>query len=164
MNKIDRSVTDIDKIIEMIDKCTVLRLGLCDDGEVYIVPMNFGYTFKEGVITFYMHGATQGRKYDVIRKNPKASFEMDCDVTPYEGDVPCQYGTAFSCVMGTGVITMIDDVDKKMEAMTILMKTQTGKDFEFNEKLVSIINVFELKVEAFTAKRRNLPAIFTQGE
>ena len=44
-----------------------------------------------------------------------------------------------------------------MDALTILMKTQTGKDFEFNERLVSIVSVIRIDVEEYTAKARPLP-------
>ena len=44
-----------------------------------------------------------------------------------------------------------------MDALTVLMKTQTGKDFTFNEKLVSIVSVIRIQVTDFTAKHRPLP-------
>ena len=37
------------------------------------------------------------------------------------------------------------------------MKTQTGKDFSFNEQLVSIVNVIKIHVTEFTAKKRPMP-------
>lgn len=150
----DREVTDIAEILGVIDRCKVLRLGFCDEGEVYIVPMNFGYTYENGELTFYFHGALKGRKFDIMRKNPKVGFEMDCDTVPYEGELPCQYGMEFSSVIGTGEASLLEEPQQKMEAMKILMKTQTGKDFTFNERLVSVINVFRVKAISFTCKRR----------
>ena len=44
-----------------------------------------------------------------------------------------------------------------MQALTYLMKTQTGKDFEFNEKLVSVVAVIRIDVTEFTAKHRPAP-------
>ena len=41
--------------------------------------------------------------------------------------------------------------------MVHLMKTQTGKDFTFDEKLVSIVAVIRIDVEEYTAKHRPLP-------
>ena len=68
-----------------------------------------------------------------------------------------QYGLVYSSVMGRGTATIVEDVEEKMKAMTILMKTQTGKDFEFNERLVSIVAVIRIDVEEYTAKHRPLP-------
>ena len=44
-----------------------------------------------------------------------------------------------------------------MQAMTALMKTQTQKDFEFNDRLVSIVAVIRIDVAEYTAKKRLIP-------
>ena len=44
MRRKDREVTDAGKIREAIEASHCCRLGFYDEGEVYIVPMNFGYT------------------------------------------------------------------------------------------------------------------------
>jgi nitroimidazol reductase NimA-like FMN-containing flavoprotein (pyridoxamine 5'-phosphate oxidase superfamily) len=59
--------------------------------------------------------------------------------------------------MGQGHARIIDDPEEKQEAMTRLMKTQSGKDFSFNEKLVSIVSVIRIDVSEYTAKHRPLP-------
>ena len=40
------------------------------------------------------------------------------------------------------------------KALSILMKTQTGKDFEFNEQMVSAVSVLKIVAEEYTAKAR----------
>ena len=47
MRRKDREVTDIEKIKEILDACKVSRIGLMDQGKVYIVPMNHGYSLEE---------------------------------------------------------------------------------------------------------------------
>ena len=130
----EREVTDLDEIIQILDKCMILHLGLVDGDEPYVVPLNYGYTMEDGKLILYMHGAKTGHKLDLIRANPKVFFEMDCDVHPFEGNHACQYGTTYASVMGRGVAHIIEDVEEKIKALNIFMKTQTGKDFEFNEK------------------------------
>lgn len=157
MTKREREVTDLAEITEILDKSKVVHMGLCDGDQPYVVPMNYGYLMEDGELTLYVHGAKTGYKYDLIRKNPKVSFEMDCDVAPFEGKVACQYGTTYSSIMGKGRAEIVEDVQEKMRALTILMKTQTGKDFIFNEQLVSIVNVIKITVSEYTAKKRPLP-------
>ena len=41
--------------------------------------------------------------------------------------------------------------------MSILMKTQTGKDFTFEDRLVSIVAVVRIDVSEYTAKYRPVP-------
>ena len=93
----------------------------------------------------------------MIRANPKVFFELDCDQQPFEGEKPCQYGLAYSSVMGRGTARIVEDVAEKMKAMTVLMKTQTQKDFEFNERLVSIVAVVRIDVAEYTAKHSPIP-------
>lgn len=157
MTRREREVTDSVEIKKILDTCMVLHLGLVDDGMPYIVPMNYGYEFVEDQLVIYIHGAKEGYKMDVIRKNPVCCFEMECNVAPFEGKLPCQYGTVYESIMGRGKVEILDVPEDKMHALTVLMKTQTGKDFEFNEKLVSIVSVMKIVVSEYTAKRRPLP-------
>ena len=77
MRRKDRQVTDPEKIREIIAACDCCRLGLCDHGRAYVVPLDFGFTEQEGRYTFYFHSAREGRKIDLIRQAGWASFEMD---------------------------------------------------------------------------------------
>ena len=157
MRRRDREITDEGAIRDILNRAQVLHLGMSDDGQSYVVPMNYGYVLEDGKLTFYLHGATEGYKYEVLRQNPRVSFALECDIKPFEGRVACQYGMTYSCIMGKGTAVLVDDVEEKERAKSILMKTLTGKEFVFDEKLVSIVNVIRLDIAEFTAKRRPLP-------
>lgn len=159
MTRREREVTDINKIIEILDKSKVVHVGMVDGDEPYVVPMNYGYVFEDGKLIIYLHGARRGRKLDVMRANPKVFFEMECDIVPFEGDIACRYGITYSSVMGRGIAEIIDeDVEEKKKALSILMKTQTGKDFEFEDKMVAFVSVIRITASEFTAKYRPMPA------
>ena len=157
LTKRESRVTDPTEIIRILDTAKVLHLGLAVDNEPYVVPMNYGYTMEDGKLTLYLHSAVKGKKLDMLRANSKVFFEMDCDRMPFEGRVPCQYGMVYSSIMGRGTAAIVEDAEEKMQAMSILMKTQTGKDFTFNERLVSIVTVIRIDVTEYTAKHRPLP-------
>ena len=157
LTKRERQVTDPEKILHILDTGKVLHLGLSVKDEPYVVPMNYGYTMEEGKLTLYLHSAQRGKKLDMIQANPKVFFAIDCDRQPFEGEKPCQYGLAYSCVMGKGIARIVEDVEEKKQAMSILMKTQTGKDFTFEDRLTTIVSVIRIDVLEFTAKRRPMP-------
>ncbi len=158
MTRREHQITDRAEIIDILDRCKILHLGLVDGDEPYVVPMNYGYTMGEdGTLSVYIHGAVKGRKLDVMQANPKVFFEMECDVQPFDGQLPCQYGTAYKSLMGRGRAVILETPEEKMAALTTLMKTQTGKDFEFNERLVSIVSVVRIDVLEYTAKFRPMP-------
>ena len=157
MTKREFRITDEQQILAILDTAKVLHLGLAVDNEPYVVPLNYGYTMEEGKLVLYLHGATQGKKLGMIRANPNVFFEMECDRMPFEGKVPCQYGMVYSSIMGRGTAHIVEDAEEKKKAMSILMKTQTGKDFSFNDRLVSIVAVIRIDVSEYTAKHRPLP-------
>ena len=157
MTKRELQVTDLNEIRGILDTAKVLHLGLAVDNEPYVVPMNYGYVMEGEKLTLYLHSAVQGKKLDMMKANSKVFFELDCNREPFEGEKPCQYGLAYSSVMGRGEAVFVEDVEEKMSAMTALMKTQTGKDFTFNERLVSIVTVIRIDVQEYTAKHRPLP-------
>ena len=157
ITKREREVTDPGEILEILDKSMVVHLAMVDGDEPYLVPMNYGYTMEDGKLTLYVHGAVKGRKIDVLRANPKVFFSMECDVTPFDGPVACRYGTTYASIMGAGKAEILEDVEEKKAGLSVLMKTQTGKDFVFDERMVSIVNVIRIPAEFYTAKKRPAP-------
>ena len=157
VTKRETQIVDENQIIHILNTAKVLNLGLAADNMPYVVPMNYGYTLEDGKLVFYLHSAVKGNKLDMIRSNPNVYFSMDCDREPFEGVLPCQYGMVYSSVMGKGVATIVEDAQEKMKAMSILMKTQTGKDFSFDDRLVSIVSVIRIDVSEYKAKVRLVP-------
>ena len=97
---------------------------------------------------------------DLMRKNPKVIFEMECDVQGFEGEIACQYGTVYQSIMGRGKATIIEGPQEKIETMKLFMKSQTGRDFEFSEKMVSAVVMIRIDVSEYTAKRRPMPGTY----
>ena len=157
MTKRERQIFDPDQIKAILDTAKVLHLGLAVDNEPYVVPMNYGYLMEDGKLTLYLHSAVLGKKLDMIRANPRVFMEMDCDRIPFEGEKPCQYGLAYASIMGRGTAVIVEDVEEKKMAMSVLMKTQTGKDFAFEDRLVSMVAVIRIDVSEYTAKKRPIP-------
>ena len=156
MRRKDREVTDPMRIADIISRCTCCRIGFCDDGEVYIVPLNFGYEIKDNDYTFYFHGAKEGRKIDLIHKNPEVGFEMDTDPAVYtigKSETACDYTTRFQSVIGSGIVSIVSEIEEKKLGLSLLMEHNTGKrEWAFHEKMVEAVTVFKLKVTKLSCK------------
>ena len=74
MRRKDREITDKIAIAEFIDREQILRIAFYDEGDIYIVPVNYGYLYDEQY-TFYFHGAKAGRKYEHAKKNPNIGVQ-----------------------------------------------------------------------------------------
>ena len=153
----EKMITDTQEIIKILDSSKIVHLGMVDGDEPYVVPMNYGYTLENGKLTLWLHGAKRGRKLDVMRANPKVFFEMECGLLPFDGDIACKYGLSYSSIMGRGLAVIVEDIEEKKAALPFLMKTQTGKDFEFEDKMASIVSIIRIDVLDYTAKHRPVP-------
>ncbi len=153
----EREITDIEKITEILKKENIIHIGLVDGNKPYVVPMNYGFTMENNKLTLYLHGATEGKKLDLMRANPNVFFSIESDVTAFSGSVACQYGTSYSSIMGEGTATILEEAEDKINGLSIFMKSQTGLDFEFNERMVSAVAVIKIDVSCYTAKHRPLP-------
>ncbi|MCH5324920.1 MAG: pyridoxamine 5'-phosphate oxidase family protein [Eubacterium sp.] len=156
MRRKDREVTDPSKIEDIISRCTCCRIGFNDGGEVYIVPLNFGYTAKDNTYTFYFHGAKEGRKAELINSSPHVGFEMDTDAAVYslgEPDVACKYTARFQSIIGNGVISTVSDTDEKLLGLSLIMEHSAGKrEWKFDEKMLNAVAVFKLEVTKLSCK------------
>ncbi len=153
MRRKDREITDNEKIKKIILSCHCCRLGFCDNGKVYIVPLNFGYLETQNKRTFYFHGAKEGRKLDLIIKNGYAGFELDTNYQIHEAETACNFSARFQSVIGNGTVSVIEDIGEKKEALQHIMKHNSGKDdWNFNEIMLNSVCVFKLDVEEITCK------------
>ncbi|MCQ2398752.1 MAG: pyridoxamine 5'-phosphate oxidase family protein [Sphaerochaetaceae bacterium] len=156
MRRKDREVTDPDVILYILKKSKVLHLGLVDGNEPYIVPMNYGYTFEDGKLTFYVHSAPEGRKLDIIRKNPSCCAQLECDGALIESAIACKYGYSFYSLEGFGKALIVEDNREKIKALSLLMEEQTGRSFTFTEDMVSNVEVIRIECSDYSAKHRPL--------
>ncbi len=153
MRRSDREIKNFEDILQVMRKCDVCRLGLNDDGYPYILPLNFGMEVSDNKITLYFHGAMDGKKYGLIQKDNRASFEMDCShrlVTDADrGSCTMEYES----VIGRGHIEFIDE-EEKYNALCILMEHYHQEEFPFNKSVMQRTTVFKLTVENVTGKVR----------
>ena len=153
MRRKDREVTDRGMIHEIIDRCMCCRIGFYDEGQVYIVPLSFGYEKNGDDDTFYFHGAQEGRKIDLIHKSPSVGFEMDTGYRIHEGELACSYSAAFQSIIGNGEMSMVTDPEEKKKGLKLIMDHTAGKkEWVFSDKMLSAVAVFKLTVTQLSCK------------
>ena len=160
MRRKERAVTDMNEIKTFLDEEKVARLGMNDDGQVYIVPLNYGYENPEGnKLVFYFHCGLLGRKLAVLEKNPNVCIEIDGRHGLMNGEMACSHSYYYASLIGNGKIEFVKDMDEKMHGLSVLMDDMTGKaDWEFTEKWMNAIHILKLEIEDYTVKQ-NKPAM-----
>jgi nitroimidazol reductase NimA-like FMN-containing flavoprotein (pyridoxamine 5'-phosphate oxidase superfamily) len=118
--------------------------------------LNYGYSFEDNLLVLYFHGATEGKKMDIIKQNSNACFEIDCEGGLIEGEQPCSYGYMFKSIIGFGRIIIVSSTEEKIAGLNKIMAHQTGKEitYHFSEEALRNVAVFKMAVEEFTGKQR----------
>jgi hypothetical protein len=57
----DKEIINIEEKINIIKQCRVCRLGLSENNQPYVVPLNYGYNFEKNRLTLFFHGAGMRR-------------------------------------------------------------------------------------------------------
>ena len=154
MRKADREIKNKEEIIDIIKRCDVIRLAFNNGDYPYILPLNFGFEIKNDKVIFYLHSALEGTKVEIMRKDNRASFEMDTkhELQYYEEKGYCTM--SYESVIGRGRIRILSE-EEKMNALKKLMgHYHESEDTYFNPAAISRTLVYSLEVEEMTAKRK----------
>ena len=154
MRKSDREIKSKEEIIDIIKRCDVIRLAFNNGDYPYILPLNFGFEVKNDKVIFYLHSALEGTKVDIMKKDNRASFEMDTkhELQYYEEKGYCTM--SYASIIGRGRIRILPE-DEKMNALKKLMgHYHKSEDTYFNPAAISRTLVYSLEVEEMTAKRK----------
>jgi hypothetical protein len=149
MRRREREIQDEKEIRAILEKGLVCRLGLCDRQQPYIVPLNYGY--RDGCM--YFHGAREGRKIDILKRNDRVCIEVDIDSRIVRGDAPCRCATKYRSVIGFGRARIVDDETEKKAALDVIMVHYGGQGGEYDEKSLQRTCVIEVVIENMTGKQ-----------
>jgi uncharacterized protein len=148
MRRKDKEMTDPDAIASVIRRSTVCRLAMTDGDQPYVIPMSFGY--RDGAV--YFHCAPEGRKIEILRKNPRVCIEFDVDCQLKTGDSACKWGFYFQSAIAFGVAAFIENAAEKQAALDIIMRQYSSEAFTYPESALDKIVVIKVSVTELTGK------------
>ncbi len=160
MTKRENEITEKKDIERILDTCKYLHLAVSSEDVPYVVTLNYGYEWDEtdGHLVLFLHTSRKAHLLEVIEKNTNCAFNMECNVKPFFGPMPCRNGMAYESIMGSGKITVLENTDERIHGLVRIMKTQTGEEENrFDERMVSIVSVLRVDVKEMRAKKRDLP-------
>lgn len=163
MRRSDREITDKDELITLIEKYKVLRLAMCAERGLYIVPMNYGYEIQDRRLVLYLHSARTGRKIDILKESGEICFEMDGEHELITAENPCKYSNTYESLVGYGTVEFLEGFEAKSYALNQIMKHQAGREFRFTESSVEGTAVFRINVTALSGKRHKREDFMPNG-
>lgn len=148
----EREITDIDELDAVLKKAEVCRIALIDEnGYPYIIPMFFGYSLGDGALELYFRCEEKGRKFDLLKKNNSAGFEIE-DIGEFVPSAsPAEFTAEYRCITGTGVIESITGIEK-ITGLNLIMKKYISSEREHNisEQTLNSLAVLKLTASEFS--------------
>ena len=150
MRRANREIGDKSEIWALMEEALVCRIGLCDDGIPYVVPMNFGL----GENCLFLHCANEGRKLDILRQNDRVCFEMDLLREIKQGPEACGWSARYESVVGFGKAIFVDDPAEKRFALDRIMSHYGANGpCAYPDDILAKTTVIRIEIERLTGKR-----------
>ncbi len=111
----DRAITDPAEIDRILSAARFATIALADAGEPYVVTLSCGYDAVQGRLCF--HVAPEGRKLDIIQRNPRACVTVVEDLGYKLGE--CAH--PFRSVVMEGRMRLVSAPDEMRETMRVLI-------------------------------------------
>ncbi len=154
MRRSDREIVEKSEIINILEKGDSCHLALCDGNTPYLITMNYGFEWNDSLL-IYLHCAREGRKIDIIKKNPKVCFSVDIDHELVTSEQACGWGMKYKSVVGTGIVEIMKDDNEKIKGLNMLMKHYSKKsNFKYEEKMLELTTVLKITVSEVTGKQK----------
>lgn len=151
-------IEDKAEIESVIKECKTCYLGLSDsNNQPYVVPMNFGYA--DNVI--YLHSGQFGRKWKIMKENPKAciTFVLGEELAYQDEHIGCSWRVKSKSVIAEGEIEFIEDIDEKERVLHILMGQYSEREFKFNAPAVKNVGIYKMEIKQLQAKEFGAKAV-----
>jgi nitroimidazol reductase NimA-like FMN-containing flavoprotein (pyridoxamine 5'-phosphate oxidase superfamily) len=150
MRRKDREITDRNAIDGIIARCKVCRIALCENGQPYVLPLNYGYDGKH----LYFHSAADGKKIKIINQNNRIGFEFDILNEITTGENPCEWGANYESVIGTGIAEFIESHQEKAKALACILRQYGGSFNEFKDSALSSVAVIRVTIVSISGKQK----------
>ncbi len=149
MRRKDKEITDKKEIEKILKKSQICHIAMVDKDKPYIVPMNFGYKNK----TLFFHSALEGKKINLIKKNPNLCFEVDQVAQFKKAKIACDWSIEYKSVIGEGRAQLLHDPEEKREGLDIIMAQYSGRTFEYPSENLEKTLVIKLVIDKMTGKQ-----------
>jgi nitroimidazol reductase NimA-like FMN-containing flavoprotein (pyridoxamine 5'-phosphate oxidase superfamily) len=143
----DKEVTEPEEIERIIREGRTCHLAMVDDGEPYVVPVTFGYDGR----ALYFHSALEGRKVEILKRNPRVCFSIVAAAQVVEQPPDCT--TKYRSVAGYGRATLLTDAEEKIAGIKVLMRHSLGREVDFPVKGMARTLVFRIDIEELKGKQ-----------
>jgi nitroimidazol reductase NimA-like FMN-containing flavoprotein (pyridoxamine 5'-phosphate oxidase superfamily) len=160
LRRMDREIKDEYLINLILDIATHINIAMADENEPYIVPINYIYDSEQKNI--YFHGAKEGKKIELLQKNPRVWGSAVID----HGFGKGQCENMYASVVFSGNFSFVEDQESQLMILRKQIDKQSGDKEEMKTRLDAMVSkdnpLFastcfgRIKIDSLTGKRSTL--------
>jgi nitroimidazol reductase NimA-like FMN-containing flavoprotein (pyridoxamine 5'-phosphate oxidase superfamily) len=145
MRRKDKERTEAAFLESVLREAETVCLALNTGAAPYALYVNFMY--REGAL--FAHCATEGRKLDLLRADPRVGFTLATDVQV----LPELFTTRYRSVSGWGTASIVDDPAERLGVFAgLAAKYRAACPDPVPEAMSRQIAVLRIAIEAMTGK------------
>lgn len=152
MRREDREIKSLEDIYDVLERCDVIRIAMNAGDAPYVVPMTFGCNMEGGKIVIYFHSAGEGRKNDLLAKDPRVCVEADLY---YQVEELGQGGITayFESVIGTGRVEPLTEKADKVSGLKYILLHYKKSGFPVTScSGLEHVSVFRIELDEVSGK------------
>jgi nitroimidazol reductase NimA-like FMN-containing flavoprotein (pyridoxamine 5'-phosphate oxidase superfamily) len=149
MRRSDKEIADPAELRRILEAARVCRLAMCDGDRPYLVPLSFALDGDDLVL----HAARDGRKLEVLRRNPAVCFEVEEGVAVRPAETACDFSVGFRTVIGFGEVEFVEDPAERRRLLALFGPRYGAPPGELPEHEVARTRVLRVRVRELTGKR-----------
>lgn len=151
MRRKDREIVSRAEMLAVLDRCPVLHLALNAEESPYLVPLSFGWEECGGAVCLYVHGATEGRRHDLLAADGRVTVAADTFHRYIEtaDGISCVYES----VIGTGRAEIITG-EEAASGMACILRHCGYAGREVPPEALRKTSLWRITLDMMTGKRR----------
>jgi hypothetical protein len=150
MRRKDKEITDKKFVEDILSKAEICRIAMVNNGQPYLVPVNYGYYDN----AIYIHSAAKGKKIDILKQNNRVCFEVDYGHEVQKDALACNWTAKYRSLIGFGTVDILTgDEEKRFGLDRIMEHYGSAENNIYKEKNVESIVVLKINIEEVTMKQ-----------
>lgn len=153
----EKGLDDPRKIEQVLASVRIMTVACCSQNEPYLFTVDFAW--DQQARELYFHCATEGRKMEILRANPRVCVTVIQDCGYLEGK--CDH--AFRSLILEGKAHLITDLSEKRRALELLARKHEHRPqavlarFASDDEAVRKVGMIRISVESVTGKQGPAP-------
>ena len=147
----DREISQKEEIQSLLHSQAITTISMCSNGKPYLITLDYVYDENNGAL--YFHSAREGKKIDILKKNPSVWGQVLEDL----GYIKNECSHAYRSIHYEGDVSFISDLQRKKEILIKMIKKFESNSESFSQRFLKdssleSVAIGKIKIKNLTGK------------